>query len=134
MRKIILSTLLGVGTLGFIAPNDAKASWLSEAFGHSRIDVHVGPQYPAYPPAPVYAPPPAYPVYRPAPVYPPAYSYYPPQPQQTYQPAPSCAPPAAHQPAPSYYYQPRQAYYGPYRYDPYQRDGRDPRYDHDWRR
>lgn len=149
MRKIILSTLLGVGSLGFIAPNDAKASWFSEAFNHAQIDVHVGPQYPAYRPAPVYVPapvysaPPAYPVYRPAPVYspaypvyrpatvyPPTYAYYPSQPSQTSSPAPNCAPPITYQTAPSYY-QPAPSYYqsAPSYYQPRQANYGPYRYD-----
>ena len=154
MRKIIVSTLLGLGSLGFIAPNDAKASWLSEALDHTRIDVRIGSQYPAYAPAPVYSAPPAYPVYAPqyrayspAPVYGPSQGYqaYSPAPvyaaprgYQTYSPAPACVAPQGNQaysPAPAYRpayypaptYAPRPSYYGPYRYDYNPRD-------YDWRR
>jgi hypothetical protein len=86
MRKIILSTLLGFGTMGLAAttPNVAKADWLNISSPLGSISF--GPQYPAYPapayPAPAY--PPVYgpapvapvPVFRPAPVYVPQHTYY----------------------------------------------------------
>ena len=126
MRKVMLSALLGFGTLGVTAvtPSEAKASWLSEAFDRSRIEVNVGPQYPVYAPAPVY------PVYRPLPTYaPPAYGYYPvptyPAYRPVYMPAPVVP---VYRPAPSYV--PQHSYYGPNRWD----HDRDDHRDRDWRR
>ena len=139
MRKLMLSTLLGLGALGFTAasPTEAKASWLSEAFEHSRIEVNVGPQYPAYS-APVYAPAPVYPVYRPVPTYTPAYYPVPTYVTPTYTPAPVYAPAPvipvqAYRPA-YVPYVPQHSYYGPNRWEQERHEGRDHRNEHDWRR
>jgi hypothetical protein len=83
MRKIILSSLLGLGMLGLtaITPNAASADWLniSSLLG----SLSIGPQYPAYSapayPAPAYPPdyaPVPVPAYRPAPVYVPQHTYH----------------------------------------------------------
>jgi hypothetical protein len=105
MRKLMLSVLLGLGTIGFAAstPNVAKASWLSEAIDHTHVDVSIGGGYPAYQ---AYGPTAAYPAYRPVPTYgAPAYSY------PAYRPA--YAP--AYRPAPAYV--PQQSFYGPNRFE-----------------
>ena len=144
MRKYLLATVLSFGVLGFSAPNEAKASWLSEAFGHSQIQLNIGTQYPAYSP-PVCAPFPVYPVYQPAPVYvqtpvyapAPVYPVYRPAPvyvqRPVYVPAPHYAPvPTAPYGAyrPAYGHVPHHASWGTERYEPYRHDWNQS----DWRR
>ena len=67
MRRLVLSALLGFGTLGLTlaAPAQAHASWLSEAFDRQPIQVTVAPTPSYYPPAyvptaPAYYPPTTY--------------------------------------------------------------------------
>src|SRR6476646_3306370 len=76
MRRLALSALLGLGTLGltFAAPAQAHASWLSEFLDRHPVEVSVAPTPSYYPPAyvptvPAYVPPPPayvapYPTYR----------------------------------------------------------------------
>jgi hypothetical protein len=115
MRKLLFSTILGLGLLGFAMPTQAKASWLSEGIDHTQVQVNLGASFgPGYAPVQAY-----YPAYRPAPVYaPPAYGAY------RY---PSYAP--AFRPAPVF--QPQRSFYGPSRYEP-RRDWHDGR--GEWRR
>lgn len=89
MRKLMLSVLLGLGTIGLTAstPSVAKASWLSETLDHSRIDINIGGGYPTYP---GYAPTPVYPAYRPVPAY--GYPTFRPAYAPAYRPAPAYAP------------------------------------------
>jgi hypothetical protein len=101
MRKLMLSVLLGLGTIGFTAttPSVAKASWLSEAIDNTHVDISIGAGYPAYQ---AYGPTAAYPAYRPVPTYgAPAYGY--PAHSPTYRPTPA--------------YVPQQSFYGPNRFE-----------------
>lgn len=126
MRKFMWSALLGIGALGLngASSTDAKASWLSEIFENSRVQVNIGPQqYPAYGPGRVYAPAPV-PSYYHAP----AYSY---RPVPVYYAAPVRQAPA-YRPGPAPV--PQNSYYGPNRHGHGNHDGPHGRPDHSWYR
>ena len=135
MRRLALSALLGLSTLGltFGIPAQAHASWLSEALDRTPIQVTVAPTPSYYPPA--YVPTvPAY--YPPAPAYVapvPSYSGYAPVPVTptvpvttvpVYRPAPIC-PPAPPVVRP---YDHRPDYRADYRYDARYREWHRERY------